>query len=810
MDVTIDAIKFNHDLNSATIDALTIRKNEADDIEVPEWKRGNGKNPQTSAAAYANSQGNALTIAVLLKKPKSSKVQSVQVSATGSGILGNVVPGTVKFNDGQELSEWKVLKLDGARISDVGVGEWEVEWDWSLNPNVGSPVGQSTKHVIYTVRNLPHCPWGQPGDKPPYELPWADALKWACCWAAGAKEPAEIAEKITRAIYALGPKKLRFDSATGAYPRTTINGTTSFDCAAFLYVLQNDQKSMKVSCTDCAIFVSTFANLLGCDLYQSKMGPNFNTNPIKVIGSEKIKATNFDYHEVAWELPCTNSAKLFDSCLQVDGDSDPTDGDSDPTGKYFSPMLGINVRLGDHKGQDYHFRLAQHGPYGKDCHAKPNTKKRRPILQSKVAKADLDPEFERLLTNRHKFLSWKMPAIEKSLLFIWSGRGNCYPFLPAKPWALENSRCFKGEVGTPDVAELMCRSTDTDDVLLRVLIYQCASASEARAFLLNLMGEFQVPVLRRREPPLKESFASGIGDICFSGPEDTVFLFVRANMVVFVQNAGSRSVPLTDFVQELDVAIFSTPEFERPEFLEEPQFRVITSTFQVGQDVKIERIAKVEREGNTLHKFVTDSGEVLFYGDHLRYRPALPGDQSILVFGYREGRRTSRQVIRIAVDPNNDVRQPIELTSKQKEKSTMPTEVIGSWSSIMASPGDDQELPTDLTRDGGMEIESIHPDTGVVTGYYYDDSTGDRTPLYGSIRFGGGTYNWSVRHRIPGLTGKSRVYEGQLISEVNEVSLVGGRWRNINTPDLGPEEIERVGELKKAAQEEGVWVATKP
>jgi NADPH-dependent glutamate synthase beta subunit-like oxidoreductase len=54
MDVTIEAIKFNHDPNSATTDALTIRKNEDAEIAVPEWQYVDEReSPKTSAAAYA-------------------------------------------------------------------------------------------------------------------------------------------------------------------------------------------------------------------------------------------------------------------------------------------------------------------------------------------------------------------------------------------------------------------------------------------------------------------------------------------------------------------------------------------------------------------------------------------------------------------------------------------------------------------------------------------------------------------------------------------------------------------------------------
>jgi len=40
----------------------------------------------------------------------------------------------------------------------------------------------------------------------------------------------------------------------------------------------------KVNCTDSANTVSTLANLLGCDLWQSRMGWSFDLNPLIAIG----------------------------------------------------------------------------------------------------------------------------------------------------------------------------------------------------------------------------------------------------------------------------------------------------------------------------------------------------------------------------------------------------------------------------------------------------------------------------------------------------------------------------------------------
>jgi len=82
-----------------------------------------------------------------------------------------------------------------------------------------------------------------------------------------------------------------------------------------------------VNCSDCATITSTFANLLGCDLNQSKMGNGFALKPLLAIGSSVWQTacgwTTFSYHEVAWKSPCGASDNIFDACLEVNTNASP-------------------------------------------------------------------------------------------------------------------------------------------------------------------------------------------------------------------------------------------------------------------------------------------------------------------------------------------------------------------------------------------------------------------------------------------------------------------------------------------------------
>src|SRR5262249_13652631 len=92
-----------------------------------------------------------------------------------------------------------------------------------------------------------------------------------------------------------------------------------------------------VNCSDCATAVSTFANVLGCDLAQCRLGrpaPGmsstgaiFDLNPILAIGfappDPGPTCNCFFYHEVAWKSVSDGRGRVFDGCLMIDGDRDP-------------------------------------------------------------------------------------------------------------------------------------------------------------------------------------------------------------------------------------------------------------------------------------------------------------------------------------------------------------------------------------------------------------------------------------------------------------------------------------------------------
>jgi hypothetical protein len=109
----------------------------------------------------------------------------------------------------------------------------------------------------------------------------------------------------------------------------------------------------------------------------SDFGLIFTTNEIITIGSNfwdtPCGAPGFNYHEVAWKGQCTAQDAVFDACLMVNGNFDPT-------GLPQIPLLPVNMRFGNTGDRLYKDRLVS--PSGRpNCEPQPfSTRQKRPVI----------------------------------------------------------------------------------------------------------------------------------------------------------------------------------------------------------------------------------------------------------------------------------------------------------------------------------------------------------------------------------------------------------------------------------------------
>ena len=357
-------------------------------------------NPEDSPVAYAlaETKGNTITIQAQFRR-LDPRLRAVEIRAVdpivpsgNSGCLGwlwRLIFAILRLLFGNVLGEVKArrvvfpasgltsletFQLRRVRLWRAGVGVRATTWRWQYRRRRKHPWTDfaTSEHRIYSVLETPKAPWQQtPHAASNTQLPWTEVLDYACRWAVLTKHRDDAAARVTREVYNLGPGTVVYDCPGGGSTRYALG---QFNCTAFLERLRGGiGNGVYVNCTDYATFLSTFANILGCDLWQSRMGWGFDLNSILAIGSSTWQTAcgwgGFSYHEVAWKGACNANEEVYDACLLVDGDADPTAAPH-------TPLLPVNLRFGNPGDGVYRDRLAT--PAGRPaCAPQPTTRQRR-------------------------------------------------------------------------------------------------------------------------------------------------------------------------------------------------------------------------------------------------------------------------------------------------------------------------------------------------------------------------------------------------------------------------------------------------
>jgi hypothetical protein len=121
-------------------------------------------------------------------------------------------------------------------------------------------------------------------------------------------------------------------------------------------------------------------------------------------------------------------------------------------------------------------------------------------------------------------------------------------------WSLQ--RVQRDEHAKPPVIRSIWRHGETMNELLAVDVFECASVKAAHEQLVEALANMESDAIERRAEK------NAPGDIAF-GLNDTMILFARANMVVFVRNAGPTIIPVSAVARELDLLLVRRLEDER-------------------------------------------------------------------------------------------------------------------------------------------------------------------------------------------------------------------------------------------------------
>ncbi len=385
--VGFEAIKFNHQTNLAVPKTLNLRKNASEEIQLPEWDTSK-QDAAESPVAYSalGVAGGTVTIKarpvaywIFADGTYEPWTGEVEVRALGGGILGEIDPVVIAVVDGVGAPETITLTLANHNIGSGGVRGVtveDVEWQWE-HRIVGSadflPMG-TTAHRVYVVYRKPREPWDNTlGSQ--YNA-WTDALDLACS-ISGDTGLTDDLDEIANALAALfNPGGGTCDTVNGSAlnvarlmydvsattPHYTSN--TTVDLTSFLERWRGGAGAGPlVNCSDCAALFSTFANLLGANLWQGQIFTG-TVNPVMPIGcgswwlpsSGYVAAAGaypgefLSFHEVAWKADVALGNLVWDVCYLTNGLAGTTPDAANLTTRVIHypwgiPFSGVNGAL---------------------------------------------------------------------------------------------------------------------------------------------------------------------------------------------------------------------------------------------------------------------------------------------------------------------------------------------------------------------------------------------------------------------------------------------------------------------------------
>jgi len=301
--ICLDSISFNYDSSSTNSDAINIRKNYTENVDVPEWK----KTEKTQPAVYIKSK--IVNINVVFSA--STSVQTAEIGGTLiAGLMGDVNKQTVNFSG----SGTKTVTFTLGNATPDSIKYFIQKWNWyyeNVNSS-GSPQSYfaSTTNPICIILGQPQSPWTTSGQTEP----WYEVFQKSCSWAMGETTFEGAAAQITHHLY---------NDCGGSYvygPQYALGGTTgNFKLTLFL---SNYPNIGLVNCYDMGKSQVIFSNVLGCTLTYKYKTPFGSLNCIKAVGKDWKCDEGFGNHGFGGIFK-NNENYIFDACLKVDIDGDP-------------------------------------------------------------------------------------------------------------------------------------------------------------------------------------------------------------------------------------------------------------------------------------------------------------------------------------------------------------------------------------------------------------------------------------------------------------------------------------------------------
>lgn len=212
-------------------------------------------------------------------------------------------------------------------------------------------------------------------------------------------------------------------------------------------------------------------------------------------------------------------------------------------------------------------------------------------------------------------------------------------------WRLARWRRLPSRAGTVHRDALWQDAGGDPETALRLEVYECPSREAAHELVIELLANFQSPLIeRRQEPP--------VGDVAFAAPGDTALLFARGNVVMVLANAGRNLVPVSGLAVRLDEDLASPPPAPAGTAATAAiqRFEAAATVTAAGAPAPLRLEPATGAEG-VGWKLFCSSGEVVREGDHLAFHATEPGPAHLVAFSLRpDGTRAASRSLDLVVE----------------------------------------------------------------------------------------------------------------------------------------------------------------
>jgi hypothetical protein len=252
----------------------------------------------------------------------------------------------------------------------------------------------------------------------------------------------------------------------------------------------------------------------------------FPLNPHQLIGfANPTNGGSFSHHTVAWAGACGENDVLFDACLQLDSDSDPS-----------TSLLSVptNIRFGQRHEKFYRFRLTSDQD---QCRPDPPKK----ALRRRIG----FPKLKSAAVVRQIILIEKLPVDRSESTQIFNQLVAAFISEQKRfvPWKFQDLY-FLDDPDAVFSTQSFWRQADADEAI-RIDASVSPSVPQARRRLKQLLSSFELRDIKQQEQPK-------YGNVVYSVPENFVIVFSRREFVFRLRNVGKSLVSTERFAQVID------------------------------------------------------------------------------------------------------------------------------------------------------------------------------------------------------------------------------------------------------------------